>query len=85
MIQTVRSCKQNIVERSEAMLTSLKSAIKLTNVARAALEELIQDYEDFLRQRNVDQWSKSDRRVLTIRKRYRSIISHIRIVRGTYE
>lgn len=77
MIQAARSTKQNIVEGAEAMLTSLKSAIVLTNVARASLEELIQDYQDFLRQRDLPIWDRSDQRVWKLRKEYGYLISHL--------
>src|SRR3990167_10106705 len=49
MIQAARSGKQNIIEGSQASGTSKEMEIKLTNVARASLEELLEDYRDFLR------------------------------------
>ena len=49
MVQAARSGKQNIVEASMASGTSKETEIKLTNVARASLEELLEDYQDFLR------------------------------------
>ena len=49
MVQAARSGKQNIVEASMASATSKETEIKLTNVAKASLEELLIDYEDFLR------------------------------------
>jgi four helix bundle suffix protein len=52
MVQAARSGVQNIAEGSAASATSKKTELKLTNVARASLEELRLDYEDFLRQRN---------------------------------
>ena len=52
MVQGARSGKQNIVEGSKASVTSTESELKLTNVARASLEELLNDYEDFLRVRD---------------------------------
>lgn len=60
MIGAARSGKQNIVEGSESLRTSLKSCIKLTNVAKASIEELLADYEDFLRQRDLREWGKGD-------------------------
>lgn len=60
MVQAARSGVQNIAEGSVASGTSKKTELKLTNVARASLEELKLDYEDFLRQNNLDQWEKSD-------------------------
>ena len=53
MVQAARSGVQNIAEGSQASGTSKKTALKLTNVARASLEELRLDYEDFLRQREL--------------------------------
>jgi four helix bundle suffix protein len=53
MTQAARSGVQNIAEGSQASGTSKKTELKLTNVARASLEELRLDYEDFLRQRNL--------------------------------
>src|SRR3954470_24685233 len=53
MVQAARSGKQNIVEGSKAAGTSKEMEIKLTNVARASLEELLNDYQDFLRVRNL--------------------------------
>jgi four helix bundle suffix protein len=58
MIQAARSGKQNIVEGSMASATSKETEIKLTNVARAGLEELLTDYRDFLRGRNLEEWPK---------------------------
>ena len=58
MVQAARSGKQNIVEASVASGTSKESEIKLTNVARASLEELLIDYCDFLRLRNLAEWDK---------------------------
>jgi four helix bundle suffix protein len=56
MVQAARSGVQNIAEGSQASGTSKKTELKLTNVARASLEELRLDYEDFLRQRGFPQW-----------------------------
>lgn len=56
MIQAARSGKQNIAEGSEASTTSKETEIKLTNVAKASLEELLIDYEDYLRVRGMEQW-----------------------------
>ncbi len=68
MVQAARSGKQNIVEGSMASGVSKKVELKLIGIARASLEELLQDYEDFLRQRNLKLWDKNDPRVLEIRK-----------------
>lgn len=65
MIQAVRSGKQNIVEGS--LEKSLKMNINLTGVARASFGELLEDYRDFLRTRNLKLWPKEDPRVLRIR------------------
>jgi four helix bundle suffix protein len=56
MIQAARSGKQNIIEASMASATSKETEIKLTNVARASLEELLADYRDFLRVRGLQEW-----------------------------
>lgn len=58
MIQAARSGKQNIIEGSMASGTSKETEIKLTNVARASLEELLADYRDFLRVRGLQEWPK---------------------------
>src|SRR6188768_1362662 len=58
MIQAARSGKQNILEGSQASGTSKETEIKLMNVARASLEELLEDYRDFLRVRGIEEWSK---------------------------
>ncbi|MCC6356254.1 MAG: four helix bundle protein, partial [Verrucomicrobiae bacterium] len=58
MVQAARSGKQNIVEGSLASGTSKETEIKLTNVARASLEELPEDYRDFLRVRGIPEWTK---------------------------
>ncbi|MFH0779677.1 MAG: four helix bundle suffix domain-containing protein [Parcubacteria group bacterium] len=67
MVQAARSGKQNIVEGSMASGTSKKTELKLIGVARASLEELLQDYEDFLRQRGLKIWGKDDERARKIR------------------
>ena len=59
MIQAARSGKQNIIEASMASGTSKETEIKLTNVARASLEELLADYRDFLRLRGIEEWNPS--------------------------
>jgi four helix bundle suffix protein len=58
MVQAARSGKQNIVEGSMASGTSKEMEIKLTNVARASLEELLTDYRDILRLRGIPEWPK---------------------------
>ena len=67
MVQAARSGVQNIAEGSLASGTSKKTELKLTNVARASLEELRLDYEDFLRQRRLNLWGVKDRRVARVR------------------
>jgi four helix bundle suffix protein len=62
MVQAARSGVQNIAEGSQASGTSKKTELKLTNVARASLEELRLDYEDFLRQRGLPLWASEDPR-----------------------
>lgn len=62
MVQAARSGVQNIAEGSQASGTSKKFELKLTSVARASLEELKLDYEDFLRQRRLTEWSRDDNR-----------------------
>jgi four helix bundle suffix protein len=58
MVQAARSGKQNIIEGSMASGTSKETEIKLTNVARASLEELLADYRDCLRTRGLTEWTK---------------------------
>ena len=60
MVQAARSGVQNIAEGSQASATSKKTELKLTQVARASLEELKLDYEDFLRQRDMPQWGREN-------------------------
>ena len=67
MVQAARSGKQNIAEGSMASATSKETEIKLTNVARASLEELLIDYEDFLRTNKLPLWEKDHK--LTVRFR----------------
>lgn len=67
MIQAARSGRQNIAEGSQASATSKKTEIKLVGVARASLEELLNDYEDFLRQRGLSLWSKDSSQAQEIR------------------
>ncbi|MBU1110702.1 four helix bundle suffix domain-containing protein [Patescibacteria group bacterium] len=80
-----RSGKQNIVEGSEGMATSLKTGIKLTNVAKASIEELLGNLEDFLRQRKLSQWSKDDPRVRVFRARSARIVRNLSILRDLRE
>jgi len=68
MIQAARSGKQNIVEGCEASGISAETEIKLLGVARASLEELLEDYRDHLRTHALPLWKKDDKRVLAIRR-----------------
>jgi restriction system protein len=72
MVQAARSGVQNIAEGSMASATSKKMELKLTGVARASLEELILDYEDFLRQRGLCIWDKDSPDALAVRRKYQS-------------
>src|SRR2546421_11786777 len=68
MVQAARSGKQNILEGSKASGTSKEMEIKLTNVARASQEELLADYENFLRVRDLPLWDKDSREARFVRK-----------------
>ena len=68
MVQAARSGKQNIAEGSKAAKTSSEMELKLTNVARASLEELLLDFQDYLRTRNHPIWDKDSKEALYVRK-----------------
>jgi four helix bundle suffix protein len=68
MVQAARSGKQNIIEGSQASGTSKETEIKLTNVARASLEELLEDYRDFLRVRGLEEWPREHRLTTRLRQ-----------------
>lgn len=68
MVQAARSGKQNIAEGSKASTTSTEMELKLTNVARASLEELLLDYKDFLRVRDKETWAKNSKEALYVRR-----------------
>jgi four helix bundle suffix protein len=68
MVQAARSGKQNILEGSQASGTSKETEVKLTNVARASLEELLEDYRDFLRTQGARLWPKDSKEALFVRK-----------------
>ena len=72
MIQAARSGKQNIAEGNQAAATSSETEIKLTNVAKASLEELLDDYEDYLRVRSLPQWGNLHPRYEKMRQYARS-------------
>ena len=74
MVQAARSGVQNIAEGSKASGTSKKFELKLTNVARASLEELRLDYEDYLRHRSLPLWSAEDpRRKALVARRCKTV------------
>jgi restriction system protein len=75
MIQAARSGARNIAEGSMASATSKKTELKLTGVARASLEELLDDYEDFLRHRGLRIWPKDSTEALAARGKYRTLES----------
>src|SRR5436190_16898024 len=68
MVQAARSGRQNIAEGSQASGTSKKFELKLVGVARASLEELLLDYEDFLRQREMKLWGKDHPTAQVVRR-----------------
>lgn len=67
MIQAARSGKQNIAEGSAASSTWRETKLKLTNVAKASLQELLIDYEDYLKVRNLEQWSVNSTKAIQTR------------------
>jgi restriction system protein len=67
MVQAARSGRQNIAEGSRASATSSQTELRLVNVARASLDELLLDYEDFLRQRGLPAWDKDDPQAREVR------------------
>ncbi len=67
MVQAARSGRQNIAEGSQASATSKKTEIKLVGVARASLEELLLDFEDFLRQNHLTLWPKDSQQAKSVR------------------
>jgi restriction system protein len=68
MVQAARSGRQNIAEGSRASATSTQTELRLVNVARASLDELLLDYEDFLRQRGLRKWEKDDPQARAVRE-----------------
>lgn len=68
MVQAARSGRQNIAEGSRAAATSSQTELRLVNVARASLDELLLDFEDFLRQRRLKQWAKDEPEARRIRE-----------------
>ncbi len=68
MVQAARSGRQNIAEGSRASATSSQTELRLVNVARASLDELLLDYEDFLRHRHLRRWELDDPEALAVRR-----------------
>ena len=68
MVQAARSGKQNIAEASKASVTSTETELKLINVARASLEELLLDYQDYLRVRDHALWDKNSKESVFVRR-----------------
>lgn len=68
MVQAARSGRQNIAEGNRAAATSSQTELRLINVARSSLEELLLDYEDFLRHRHFKKWEANDHEALEIRR-----------------
>src|SRR6266567_3590890 len=79
MVQAARSGVQNIAEGSQASGTSKKTELKLTNVARASLEELRLDYEDFLRQRGLEEWPPDHRSLERFKMKRCSTVEDVRL------
>ena len=67
MVQATRSGRQNIAEGSRVSATSSQTELQLVNVARASLDELLLDYEDYLRQHGQRQWIKNDHKARAVR------------------
>ena len=67
MVQAARSGRQNIAEGSRAAATSSQTELRLVNVARASLEELLLDFEDYLRHRRLPQWEMESSEALAVR------------------
>jgi len=68
MVQAARSGRQNIAEGSRAAATSSQTELRLLNVARSSLEELLLDFEDFLRHRRMPQWSADAPEAMAVRQ-----------------
>ena len=78
MVQAARSGVANIVEGSEAAATSKKTELKLTNVAKASQEELLFDYQAFLRQRNLPEWPVDSPEALAVRQAHPADLGQLR-------
>ena len=68
MVQAARSGKQNIVEGNADAETSIEMGLKLINVAKSSLKELLTDYEDYLRVNGYEQWSEDSDKFMAMRK-----------------
>jgi len=68
MVQAARSGRQNIAEGSRASATSSQTELRLVNVARSSLDELLLDYEDYLRQRRLPQWDSDSKEASAVRR-----------------
>ncbi|TXT38799.1 MAG: hypothetical protein FD138_256 [Planctomycetota bacterium] len=85
MIQSARSGKQNILEGSKAGTTSKETEIKLTNVGRASLEELLADDRDYLRVRDLPLWDKDSKEALFVRELGRKVPQTFEVYREFVE
>lgn len=85
MVQAARSGKQNIVEGAKASGVSSETELKLTGVARASLEELLEDYKDYLRTHDLPLWTKNDKAALAIRQLGRRKDESYETYRGYFE
>ncbi|MDP1560595.1 MAG: four helix bundle suffix domain-containing protein [Pirellulaceae bacterium] len=85
MIQSARSGKQNILEGSKAATTSKETEIKLTNVGRASLEELLADYRDYLRVRDLQIWPKDSKEARYARELGRKTPQTFELYRDFFE
>lgn len=68
MVQAARSGRQNIAEGSRASITSSQTELRLVNVARSSLDELLLDYEDYLRHRHLARWATDSSEALAVRQ-----------------
>ena len=85
MIQSARSGKKNILEGSKASITSKETEIKLTGVGRASLEEVLDDFEDFLRVRELRIWDKDSKEARYVRRLGRVVPQTYEIYREFFE
>lgn len=82
MVQAARSGVANIIEGSEASATSKKTELKLTNVAKASQEELLADYQSFLRQRGLPEWPADSPKAQTVRQARPENLDQLRQLMG---